>query len=119
MKNGWLERKKKLIQEIPNPNDHELLSKGDSNQSIALTNARSFSYFSVYAEDSYSASVEIPLPLKESLIKAYTKFFTFIHRTPTSSNSIPDQLEKLVKLLKDNKISDEEFLAAKRKILDL
>ena len=110
---------KKLIQEIPNPNDHELLSKGDSNQSIALTNARSFSYFSVYAEDSYSASVEIPLPLKESLIKAYTKFFTFIHRTPTSSNSIPDQLEKLVKLLKDNKISDEEFLAAKRKILDL
>jgi hypothetical protein len=80
--------------------------------------------FNLYKNDQYSLCVDIPKVLREGLTKSYFDFYSHLNNRGSSAlnsinESIPHQIEALVRLREANHISEDEFLLAKKKILGL
>lgn len=85
---------------------------------------RNYRNFNLYTNDQFSLYVDIPKKLKEILIKSYLDFYNHINKQVSSTfnsinESIPHQIETLVRLKEAGHISEDEFLLAKKKILSL
>jgi hypothetical protein len=80
--------------------------------------------FNLYKNDQYSLCVDIPKVLRDGLTKSYFDFYSHLNNRGSSAlnsinESIPHQIEALVRLREANHISEDEFLLAKKKILGL
>ncbi len=90
---------------------------------IEVDQLKRYRAFNPYDNNNHSNSVQIPEVLKIVLINSYSEFNNHLNtqrpKSASSQNqSISSQLEALVRLKEMNHISDEEFLLAKKKILD-
>jgi len=110
----------KKLQIIPKPNSTYWLDDNECMEAHGLLKSRfKFHDFSIYKENQFSTSVEIPEFLKIALIKSYENYLSPNENQDEISGSVVVQLEKLAHLKNLGHLSDSEFLSAKKKILDL